>query len=274
MKIIGIALSLLLLSACAAVQPPPSPDFQIPTGAKIGLLIHTTDNPTHTHIGTTVFNNFVQQYPYDWNTKTEITSRFEQAFQVLPGIELVDLTTYQLPVEQYGIAFTQIKDKQWTPGPNTEQLREKLLSDNIQIVIQLIEIPTVALMQCGNMGCTYFRSEGHGLFTRSFLGMSQYIASASYLFRIDVLDPAFSIHQHPELAALNQATSKNMLMRSFRSPAVFKEITEEELEPVKHQILSYIETLAEKTVAELMNYAPITQNPALSASSTQQSAYE
>ncbi len=65
MKLIALACCLVLvLAGCATSLPIPS--FETKHGDRVGLLVDIGDVPSHTHIGTTVFNNFERKYPYQW----------------------------------------------------------------------------------------------------------------------------------------------------------------------------------------------------------------
>jgi hypothetical protein len=58
----------LLLSGCASLAPPPPrPAAGLGAGAKVGLLVAVEPSATHTHVGTTVFNNFAHDVamPFD-----------------------------------------------------------------------------------------------------------------------------------------------------------------------------------------------------------------
>lgn len=59
-------------------------------GDRIGVLVEVSGNPTHTYVGTTVFNNFVKKYPYQWNLGVEVRRIVERSVNEA-GFTVVDL---------------------------------------------------------------------------------------------------------------------------------------------------------------------------------------
>ena len=80
---------LTLLAACAAT-PPPLPAVHHGAGERIGVLVALPQTPMHTHIGTTVFNNFEKTYPYPWNLAGDLRTAILREL-AHAGFEPVDL---------------------------------------------------------------------------------------------------------------------------------------------------------------------------------------
>lgn len=59
-RLFSIVLALTVLSGCASNLP--KPDFSIVESARIGYLVELDRHPVHSHVGTTVFNNFTTTY--------------------------------------------------------------------------------------------------------------------------------------------------------------------------------------------------------------------
>ncbi|MEC8230722.1 MAG: hypothetical protein VX061_04705 [Pseudomonadota bacterium] len=89
------------------------------------------------------------------------------------------------------------------------------------------------------------RSEGYGLFTRSFLGTGNCVASASFTVSVERIDTPIEVSSLPEFEVLTNDKAKNLKLESFSAPSDFDELTQDELFPVKQVITDYINDLAE-----------------------------
>ena len=52
-----------------------------PPKQKVGVWVSAKTFPTHTHIGTTKFNNFTKEYSYDWQLNNTLYSTFKKAIE-------------------------------------------------------------------------------------------------------------------------------------------------------------------------------------------------
>jgi hypothetical protein len=86
---LALALS-LLLSACATTYVPPTPSMNLPAKTKIGVLVVAGDNVNHSHIGTTVFNNFNTSYPFQWQMSNSIFDTLKAQLERPERFEVVD----------------------------------------------------------------------------------------------------------------------------------------------------------------------------------------
>lgn len=244
MKKIVLVLA-LLMSACATVYVPPVPQYNTPAKGKIGVYIDTSDTIKHSHIGTTIFNNFNSEYEYDWRMEDTI---FELVKQELAksnsAIEVVNLK--QLDGVKYdGLNLVGISGKTWAFSEGSEEMRKSLVDNGVYAVISISETPTLALLNCGQYGCSEFYSQGQGLFTRSFLGMDSYHASASYDINIELLTTPVDISMLEDVRELLSFQNKNPKISGFHAPADFKNITEQEMLPVKANIEAYLQTVTQ-----------------------------
>ena len=214
---------------------------------KVGVFINANEYPSHTHIGTTKFNNFTKEYAYDWQIASTLFTELKTAIEQSSRFEVVDVSPKVKGAWQ--LDFVVQQNGRWSFSENQNALRKSLLADGVTKIIIVQEAPTVAITECGTYGCSEHESKGVGLFTRSFLGADSYIASASFDFSIESLDKPVDIATQPLFEELQDDAMKNVRLEAFVPPEDFDEATEKELAPIKNSIISYIDRLAE-TVAE------------------------
>ncbi len=179
-----------------------------PPKQKVGVLVSAKKFPTHTHIGTTKFNNFTKEYSYDWQLNNTLYSTFKKAIE--QNSRFTGALDFVMGEGNNG-AFN---DKQNT-------LRKSLLDKGIATVIIVEEAPTVAITECGTYGCSEHQSKGFGLFTRSFLGTDHYIASASFNVSIERLDKPVDILTLPVFTEFQDDALKNERVEDFTPPDNF-----------------------------------------------------
>ena len=64
-----------------------------PPKQKVGVLVSAKKFPTHTHIGTTKFNNFTKEYSYDWQLNNTLYSTFKKAIEQNSRFTAVDISS-------------------------------------------------------------------------------------------------------------------------------------------------------------------------------------
>lgn len=230
----------LLLTGCKSIYVPPVPPLKFDPEMKVGLLVNISDNPKHTHIGTTIFNNDFKGYDHDWQMQAVVTDLFKREIEAATSFTVVELDNPSAAANFVGIA-----DKQWYLNPSAEAARQALLAQGIGVVITITEVPTLAMLNCSQYGCTEFYSQGQGLFTRSFFGIDNYHASASYDFTAEILDPGVDLMIFENMRELVSYDQKNASF-SMEDPADFENITEQEFAVVKMQIERYIASVAQQ----------------------------
>jgi len=99
-KIIVFILSLSAM-ACAVQPMEVIPvDYTYEPPVKIGFVSLISEKPTHSHIGITVFGNFVKDIDVNWQLNKHIFSSLSQEFYNQKGYELIDISkdsaSYQL----------------------------------------------------------------------------------------------------------------------------------------------------------------------------------
>jgi len=213
-----------------------------PPKQKVGVLVSAKKFPTHTHIGTTKFNNFTKEYSYDWQLNNTLYSTFKKAIEQNSRFTAVDISSMVDDAGALDFVMGEGNNGAFNDKQNT--LRKSLLNKGIATVIIVEEAPTVAITECGTYGCSEHQSKGFGLFTRSFLGTDHYIASASFNVSIERLDKPVDILTLPVFTEFQDDALKNERVGDFTPPDNFDEITEQELAPIKNTIVNYFDRLA------------------------------
>ena len=213
-----------------------------PPKPKVGVWISAKKFPTHTHIGTTKFNNFTKEYSYDWQLNNTLYSTFKKAIEQNSRFTAVDISSMVDDAGALDFVMGEGNNGSFNDKQNT--LRKSLLDKGIATVIIVEEAPTVAITECGTYGCSEHQSKGFGLFTRSFLGTDHYIASASFNVSIERLDKPVDILTLPVFTEFQDDALKNERVEDFTPPDNFDEITEQELAPIKNTIVNYFDRLA------------------------------
>ncbi len=214
----------------------------VPPKPKVGVWVSAKKFPTHTHIGTTKFNNFTKEYSYDWQLNNTLYSTFKKAIEQNSRFTAVDISS--LVDDAGALDFVMGEGNNGTFNDKQNTLRKSLLDKGIATVIIVEEAPTVAITECGTYGCSEHQSKGFGLFTRSFLGTDHYIASASFNVSIERLDKPVDILTLPVFTEFQDDALKNERVEDFTPPDNFDEITEQELAPIKNTIVNYFDRLA------------------------------
>lgn len=250
-KLTFLFLVMLLASGCATRFVPPVENVSMPKDSKIGVFIDVGDHPTHTHIGTTIFNNHVKQYPFDWQLQQGIYDAIKHRVESQTGLEVV-LLDGALVSDFSDLNIITVKDKQWSVSQTSSELRDSLLAQGIRATIAIKEARTLAELNCSQYGCMEFYSEGYGLFTRSFFGMDRYYASSSFDISAEILDPAIDMVLLDELWDMTLYQGKNNLIEGFNDPVDFNNLTEAEMKPVRQGIIEYVEKLASQ-ISQYLN---------------------
>ena len=228
----------LVLTGCATTYVPPTPTYQMQSDSKVGVLVVAKEKLTHTHVGTTIFNNFVKEYDNDWDIKNTIFAQIKNNIERNGKVQVVNLEEYGIN-DTDNLDFVHVENKQWAFNKANAALRNKLLEQGINAVVVVRESPSLAVMECSAYGCSEHYSAGYGLFTRSFLGLDRYMASISFRASVETLDKAIDFTLAKELRESQHFQQKHVLMDTFSDPKNFEAITAKEFEPVKQEITSY-----------------------------------
>lgn len=226
----------LTLTACSTLPPPPQIDAK--KGDRIGVFVEGGDTPVHTHVGTTVFNNFTKVYPYRWNLRAQVQQSVQK------GVERAGFVPVDLRAE--GLAYAdvaeliKVEDKAWKIAPGKDANIRRLHNQyRLKAVVVLKEGSTLVYRGvCGPGGCDEGYTNQAGLFTRSHFTLDNYFAVPGYNWNVFVLDPIADISALA--ASAKEYTYVSPRLDGFK-PANFKELTEAELRVVQARILEMVE---------------------------------
>lgn len=244
-KVVFFTCVAVIFGGCATLDVPEVPQLSIPANAKVGMLINVGDNPTHAHVGTTLLNNFSKKYPYDWNMKEAIFQVYKEQIESSTNLDVIDLQSFGIKTASE-LDFVDIKDEQWSIVEANSNLKNNLTEENIYAVITVTEKPTLAQIECGAVGCSERYIDGFGLFSRGFLGIKNFTATAGFEVTAEIINPPVELSAQQTLRNLANYQSKSKIMKGFKAQDL-KNVTDQELAPVKAHILQYIQSVAEAT---------------------------
>jgi len=239
------------LAGC--VKIPEVPKYTIETGDKIGYLIDVDTYPTHTHIGTTIFNNFTKKYKYNWKMKQYITSHMQNRLSSRKKLQFINLSKYHITSKDLNELIVNENEK-WIINPKKENIYQKLRNLGIKAIVHIKEDAKLALLECGAFGCTEHYAKGYGLFTRSMLGMDNFYAATSFHTSVLLLHPIGNLQKEftepygQPMAiirspfGLTEAAKKS----GFILPKDFKNITNTEMKPIEIIVKQYIDNVIKK----------------------------
>jgi hypothetical protein len=248
MKLIGLACCVILLLAGCATSPP-IPSFETKRGDRVGLLVDIGDGPLHTHIGTTVFNNFEKKYPYQWRLDSTVAEVLRTTLSK-SGFTVVDL-------ENEGIRYNDVTPlvigdgEKWKVAPGKENtVRELAERKVLKAVVVVKEARVMTALECAGGPCSEHYANASGLYTRSFLGLTRYKAVAGFALNVYVLNPPADISRADPLRTMMRMPA--IPLGNYPTPANFEQITEAELLPVRDAILKFSEQMAAE-IAKALN---------------------
>jgi len=96
----------------------------------------------------------------------------------------------------------------------------------------------MARLECGAGGCSERYIDGFGVFSRGFVGIKNYTATAGFEITAEIIDPPVELSRQKTLRDFAHYQKKSKLMTGFE-PRNLKNITDQELAPVKAHILQY-----------------------------------
>ena len=177
--------------------------------------------------------------------KEAIYQAYKEQIESSTNLDVIDLHSYGVKTAAE-LDFVDIKNEQWSVIDANSKLRNNLTEKNIYAVITVTEKPTLAQVECGAGGCSERYIDGFGLYSRSFLGIKNFTATAGFEVTAEVINPPVELSAQKTLLDLADYRNKSKLIRGFK-PRNKKNITEHELAPIKTHILQYIQTVAAAT---------------------------
>lgn len=236
----------IFLAGCATA--PSLPQVQLHRGDRIGVLVDSGDTPSHSHIGTTVFNNFNKQYPYNWNLRAGVSDAVSKSFGA-EGLVVVDLAKEGLNYSDLSNLIAPVHDE-WKVARRKEAIYHRLSEQmGLKAVVILKEGHVTTALECYGGPCAERFADASGLYTRSMLGMTHYYAVAAYRWNVYVLNPAADIAAVNPLRETLYIPAK--VIPKFAEPAKFDNITEAELAPVREAVIKLVELNATEAARSL-----------------------
>ncbi|MAG81588.1 MAG: hypothetical protein EVA59_04300 [Limnobacter sp.] len=246
MRLVSLLFLAAMLAGCATA--PQLPKIESSRGDRIGVLVEVGGNPAHTHVGTTVFNNFVKKYPYQWNLGVDVRRTIERSVKEA-GFTVVDLRQEGFDYQKV-TGLIQATGDQWQVAAGKKEIFRQLREQHkLKALIVVKDARVVATLECGGGPCTERYVDHSGLYTRSVFGYTSYRAVAAFPWEVYVLDPVADIAKaEPLRRSLGESS---YFLRGFKSPADFENLTEAEFAPVRDGILSFTQEASNAVVRAL-----------------------
>lgn len=249
-KIFLMFFAVAVLSGCSGLKPPaPVPSYSLAPGARVGVFVQIRKNPTHTHIGTTVFNNFSNSMPYEWDLHEQVERVLVSGLKS-KNLEVINLRDEGKLSAADLSSLIVARDDLWVPGVGKESIVSKLRDMDLAAVVFVRETESLAALECAGGPCSVFMTPGHGLFTRSFMGLTRRYAVAAFETNLYVLDTYVDVATCQEMQQLDN--EKSVAIDSFPYQD-FKNLSASELQPVYAAILAHMKKLSDEAVRVLGN---------------------
>ena len=152
----------LLFFGCATVPPPV---LNLPQKANVGIINLIDREATHTHIGTTAFNNFEKNYFVNWGYHEKTEKELIAEIQKFPQFDVLSIEAPERIVKNE----SEILNTAWNL-----KLNDDLVPDIAEIMKQH-KIDVLLIIRDGS-GEDYMCATGrylknYGIYTRTFLGI-------------------------------------------------------------------------------------------------------
>jgi hypothetical protein len=257
-RIIIITVMILSVFTSCSLKRAKIPEFTIGSRDKIGILVDVKEYPTHTHMGTTIFNNFTKVYPYDWGIRRHIVDNLEKSLREKGyKYKILDKNRYktsdlkELIISESG---------SWVVNPKKEQIYKSLKDDGLKAVIVISDGRHLMQAIYTGFGSSLLEADGYGLFTRSMLGIDNYFAAPSFGADVYILNPLADIESelttsmpNPYFISLGGTMQTKDIEKKygFIKPKDFKNLTKEELEPFRRVNIEFLDKLVEDLVSKI-----------------------
>jgi hypothetical protein len=105
------------LIGCATT---PRPALNLPTNSTAGIINLIDTEATHTHFGTTAFNNFEKKYPVSWNFPEKIEQELTNQIKSSTGLNVLSIQ----PSKKISENESELIDTKWKLKINSELIPE------------------------------------------------------------------------------------------------------------------------------------------------------
>lgn len=238
-----IWITVLFISGCATT--PPFPKIDSIQGDRIGIIVDIANSPTHTHVGTTIFNNFSKNYPYNLNLSSKVYEIIKRSAQSA-GFIAVDLRAE-------GIHYSEVADlirpagETWQLTQGKESTLNRLHEElNLKALFVLKDSRVMTALECAGGPCSERYADGSGLYTRSIFGFTNYFAVAAFQWNVFVLDPLADAALVNPLAPILRMPVTHL--PNFKDPADFKNLSEIEFSVAAEAILKFTEKASNEAI--------------------------
>ena len=256
-----IGLLFLIISAVAgcAITPPAAEFIPINKGKKIAILVDANKYPHHTHLSVSeiLSKGFTKRYEYDWKIEELIIQALRDEIEPNTSFEVVSLRSLGLN-QSKNANFIHSQKGAWAhQADKTEQIK-KLQEQGVNIILNISEVRSVVSEYCNFYNkdiCHHQYSEGYGLVSESSLLGNKFYASASFDTQIETLNPPSNLTKHGKFYGINFDNNLNTELNYLGDPKYLKEVTEEELEPVKRRIVKHFSIIGKKLAIYLKEKA-------------------
>jgi hypothetical protein len=199
----------------------PRPALNLPTNSTVGIINLIDTEATHTHIGTTAFNNFEKKYPVSWNFPEKIEQELTNQIKSSTGLNVLSIQ----PSKKISENESELIDTKWELKINSELISE------VKNIMQQNKVDVLLIIR-DHKGEDYFTGTGrhlknYGLFTRSFLALqSSYVYAYSNILGFYGDPPQYVggawLNEHPPLKDFEFPSNiKELDIERFNSLAPF-----------------------------------------------------
>jgi hypothetical protein len=195
-RLLIVLAALILLSACASA--PPSPNFRIEKGAKVGVFVDITTYLHHYHGSSVLFGGINKLYDLDPGLNGYVKDSLTKALERDGSYEVVDLN--DLGFSRFELAFLiTLSDDAWRVPPSHTKVYKKLKDElGLKAVVVVNERLVNAATLCYGLVCSPLYAMRQGLFTQGNMLVGDiYTSVAAYLTEIFVLDPPVNLSRVP-----------------------------------------------------------------------------
>lgn len=196
---------LLLLIGCATT---PRPALNLPNNSTVGIINLIDNEATHTHIGTTAFNNFEKKYPVSWDFPQKIEKELTNIIKSSTGYNVISIQPSKIISENE----SKLIDMTWNLKINSELVPE------IKNIMQQNKVDVLLIIR-DFKGEDYFTGTGkylknYGLFTRSFL-----VLKSSYAYAYSNI---LGFYGNPPQYVGGAWLNEHALLKDFKFPSNLK----------------------------------------------------
>lgn len=220
-SILFVVVSVALIVGCTA-QPIARPS--ISANARIGVINLVKPTITHTHVGTTVFNNSVQAYARSWQPSAYFYKQATAEIESSGNYTVVNIAPSQALASYKGdfidLTFSSFKLDD-SIAPELDRLAASAKVDLLLILRETSWRDTVAN--------TNQNLRGYGLYTRSFIGLNTAFVYANVFPVLVQPSPARIVSGGSGFIIIGREPKE---IPGFVFPADVKALTEADLEQI------------------------------------------